>query len=107
MVQVLILRSLGLLKLGLCRNIGIPPVKVCRSNGQGTATAGLIAAAGILETTVLENLLAVKQGMVGFVHTSMAASKLMMSGPPQPSLNRRVMTMPILKLLSHQLVESA
>jgi hypothetical protein len=145
--------------------------------------------ARILDTTALENLPVVKQGMVGFVHASIAASmwsryatatgwhtfktfqqqagnefpwplsrstlqafvgyclverrlkpssvkfylsslmklhklkvfqdfkmedstisallrgaaNLMMSGPSQPSLNRRVMTMPILKLLGHQL----
>jgi hypothetical protein len=34
------------------------------------------------------------------------AAKLLMSGPAPPSMNRRVMTMPILQLLGHQLVAS-
>jgi hypothetical protein len=34
------------------------------------------------------------------------AANLMMSGPPQQSLNRRLITMPILRLIGHQLAES-
>jgi hypothetical protein len=34
------------------------------------------------------------------------ASNLVMSGPPQPALNRRVMTMPMLQLIGHQLAGS-
>jgi O-acetylhomoserine/O-acetylserine sulfhydrylase-like pyridoxal-dependent enzyme len=49
--------------------------KGCKySDGKGTATAGLIAAAGILDMSSLENLPEVRQGMAGFMNTSMAAS---------------------------------
>jgi hypothetical protein len=160
------------------------------SDGHGTATASLIAAAGILNTSALQNLPEVRQGMASFMHASVAAStwgryatgwrtfeafqlkagreftwplsretlqafvgyclvdrklkptsvktylssltklhklkgfqdykmedstisallrgaaNLAMSGPPQPALNRRVMTMPMLQIIGHQLAES-